>query len=114
MAPAFFIFAMAPMVMIFSLESESSLLPPTRETQIQYQGAKLEVPCIIFDDWCAQNQIDHIDVLRLELEGLELEVLQSSPKILKSVKIIIVQSFFHPYRERMANYFSPEGFSCKV
>lgn len=93
-----------------SFEHESSLLPPSRETEARYRGPKIEVPCVVLDDWCELNHIDHIDILRLELEGFELEVLQSSPKILKNTKILILQSFFYPYRDGMVNYFSLKNF----
>jgi len=89
-----------------SKEHESSLLPPSS----QCQGPQIEVPCVILDDWCQQNRVDHIDILRLELEGLELEVLRSSPRILKNTKIIIIPSFFHVYREGMVNYFELKAF----
>jgi FkbM family methyltransferase len=86
-------------------ESESSLLPPTEEMSGYYQGSQTRVPCVVFDDWCEKNQIDSIDILRLELEGLEMKVLEGASKILKNTKIIIVESFFRPYRVDMCNYF---------
>lgn len=89
-----------------SKESESSVLAPSNECQ----GPKIEVPCQILDDWCLENHVDHIDILRLELEGLELEVLRSSPHILKNTKMIFLQSFFRPYREGMVNYFELKAF----
>jgi FkbM family methyltransferase len=89
-----------------SWEHASSLLPPLNECQ----GPNIEVPCVILDDWCKENQIDHIDILRLELEGLELQVLQSSPQILKNTKIIVLPSFFRPYREGTPNYFELKAF----
>jgi len=91
-------------------EKESSLLAPTDEMQSSYQGPKLQVPCVVFDDWCDQNQIDNIDILTLELEGLELKVLERSSKILKNTKIIILQSFFKSYRIDMCNYFFLKDF----
>jgi FkbM family methyltransferase len=93
-----------------SYEYESSLLPPTQETENRYKGPKIEVPCVVLDDWCQQNDVDHIDILRLELEGLELQALQSSPHILKKVHILIVQSFFFPYRHNTVNYFHLKEF----
>jgi hypothetical protein len=93
-----------------SFEHESSLLPPSKETEMRYRGPKIEVPCVVLDDWCELNHIDRIDILRLELEGFELEVLQSSPKILKNTKILILQSFFSPYRDGMVNYFTLKNF----
>jgi FkbM family methyltransferase len=91
-------------------EHRSSLLPPTKETAVYTRGPILEVPCVVLDDWCAKNQIDQVDVLRLELDGLELHVLESSPKILKSAKLIILQTFFSPTRTQMVDYFQLKAF----
>lgn len=77
-----------------SCEHQSSLLPPSLGMSIEYQGPHIDVPCVILDDWCQQNQISYVDVLRVETEGLELQILQSSPNILKTAKVIMVQSFF--------------------
>jgi FkbM family methyltransferase len=82
----------------------SSLLPATKEMEIYCKGPRIEVPCVILDDWCWQNQVDHIDLLRLELEGKELPVLKSSPNILKTVKVIYVKTTIHPYRKGMTQY----------
>lgn len=91
-------------------EKESSLLAPTPEMQPYYQGPQLQVPCVALDDWCAQNQIGSVDILSLELEGLELKVLEGSSNILKNTKIVILQSFFQPYRIGMCNYFFVKDF----
>lgn len=48
---------------------ESSLLEPSPDLAIWWKGPKIDVPCVHFDDWCKGNGIDHIDILRLELEG---------------------------------------------
>ncbi|MDE3046199.1 MAG: FkbM family methyltransferase [Verrucomicrobiota bacterium] len=96
-----------------SCEQESSLLAPSPEMEVYYKGPIIPVPCVVLDDWCRENQIDQIDILQLNLEGLELEVLQSSPNILKNTKIIVFTSFFHSYRINMANYFSVKDFLVK-
>lgn len=87
-------------------EHESSVLPAYNACR----GPTIEVPCVVLDDWCKENQIDHIDILRLELEGLELEALKCSTEILKKTKLIIVPSFFHPYREGTVHYFELKAF----
>lgn len=97
-----------------SYEKESSLLPPTPEMAPFHRGPILEVPCVILDDWCKENQVDHIDILRLDLEGAELQVLQSSPEILKTVKLLIVPSFFYQYRVGMPTYFPLKDFLTKA
>jgi len=91
----------------------SSLLPLTPEMEIYCKGPQVEVPCVVLDDWCKENGIDRIDVLRLELEGMELPVLESSPEILKSVKVVFVKTIIHPYRRGMTQYHDLKNFLLK-
>lgn len=97
-----------------SYEDKTSLLEPTPAEAPYSKGPKIEVPCIALDDWCKENGINKIDVLRLDLEGAELRALQSSSEILKTVKLIIVQSFFHPYRIGTPNYFVLKDFLTRA
>lgn len=85
-------------------EGASSLLESSEWMDIHYQGPKVEVPCVILDDWCATNDIDHIDFMWLDLEGLELQVLTSSPQILSKVKVIYTETNFRPFRKKMTQY----------
>jgi len=96
-----------------SYDHASSLLPPSLGLASCNQESVIEVPCMILDDWCLHNNIDHIDILKLELEGFELQALQCSPNILKKVKMICVQSFFNPDRIGMTNYFWLKDFLLK-
>lgn len=88
----------------------SSLLPLTKEMEVYCKGPQIIVPCTILDDWCGENEVDHIDLLRLELEGLELQVLQNSPRILKNTKMIYVKTMMHPYRVWMTQYSELKSF----
>jgi FkbM family methyltransferase len=96
-----------------SYEYESSLLEPAEEWKNLIQGPTCEVPCTVLDDWCAENNVDHIDILRLDLEGAELRILKSSPEILKHTHIIILPSFFNSPRIGTANYFDLKDFLTK-
>jgi FkbM family methyltransferase len=96
-----------------SYEQASSLLPLSPDLGGSNPEPKIEVPCMSLDDWCQLNNIEHIDILRLELEGFELQALQCSPNILKKVRIIYLQSFFSPDRIGMTNYFWLKDFLYK-
>lgn len=96
----------------FSYEEASSLLQPPPETG-WINPEPIEVPCMILDDWCRLNNIEHIDILRLELEGFELQALQCSPNILKNVKVIQLHSFFSSDRIGITNYFYLKDFLYK-
>lgn len=73
-------------------EGASSLLSPTKRKELDYQGPKIDVPCVILDDWALENNVDHIDFMWLDLEGVELHVLKSSPRILNTVKVIYTET----------------------
>lgn len=96
-----------------SYEQGSSLLPRSPDLQQTHPEPEIEVPCMILDDWCQLNNIEHIDILKLELEGFELQALQCSPNILKKVKMIYIQSFFYSDRIGMTNYFWLKDFLYK-
>lgn len=85
-------------------EGASSLLEASEWMEIHYQGPKLEVSCVVLDDWCQANGIDHLDFMWLDLEGLELQVLKSSPKILTKVKVIYAETNFLKFRKGMTQF----------
>lgn len=85
-------------------EPSSALLRPTPAMEIHYQGPQIEVPCLTLDAWCTSNKVDHIDLLFLELQGVELQVLMASPHILKTVQAIYTQTHFFSFREGITHY----------
>ena len=85
-------------------EGASSVLPPSESQKLNYQGPKIEVPSVVLDDWCRKNQQSNIDFMWLDLEGYELQVLRSSPRILRTVKAIYTETNFYEFRKGMTMY----------
>lgn len=85
-------------------EGASSLLEASDWQAIHYQGPKVVVPCVVLDDWCALNGVERIDFMWLDLEGLELQTLKSSPKILETVSAIYTETNFLDFRKGMTQY----------
>lgn len=85
-------------------EGASSLLKPSEGMKIHYMGPEIEVPCVVLDDWCRENNVDHIDFMWLDLEGFELQLLKSSPNILKTVKVIFTETNSFRFREGTTLY----------
>lgn len=85
-------------------EGASSLLPASEGMKIHYQGPQVLVDCFILDDWCCENGVDKIDFMWLDLEGMELQTLESSPEILKTVSVIYTETNFYPFRVGMTQY----------
>lgn len=50
-----------------------------------------EVNTTTLDQFCEEKKINHIDILKIDVDGSELEVLQGGKKMLKMVKIILVE-----------------------
>ncbi len=91
-------------------EGASSLLPASESMKIHYMGPIIAVPCVIFDDWCAENDVSTVDFMWLDLEGFELSFLKSSPQILKTVKVIYTETNFYRFREGTAQYADLKSF----
>ena len=50
-----------------------------------------EVDSITLDKFCEENKIKHIDILKIDVDGSELEVLQGGDEILNKVKVALVE-----------------------
>jgi FkbM family methyltransferase len=64
----------------------------------------IQVPCFTLDDWATQANINHIDLLWLDLQGIELPLMQASPAMLKTVKVILTEVEFVEAYENQAQY----------
>ena len=53
--------------------------------------ATIDVPVITLDEYCAQNAISHVDILKLDVEGYEMNVLKGAKTFLARRAIRIIQ-----------------------
>jgi|TARA_B100000586_G_C20032365_1_gene393858 FkbM family methyltransferase len=58
---------------------------------LRKQFTTLEVKVNTLDNYCQKNQINDIDVLKIDTEGSEMEILEGAKNILKSTNIILVE-----------------------
>lgn len=58
-------------------------------------------------DWAADHGIDHIDVLKLDVEGCEADVLESLVDLLPTVKVLYVEYDSRIARRRIASLMDP-------
>jgi FkbM family methyltransferase len=73
-----------------------SLLEPKEHlkySHIQF-NKKMIVPTITIDCWAEIYGVDHVDMMWLDMQGMELEVLRASPKILATVKVVCMEVEF--------------------
>jgi FkbM family methyltransferase len=75
-------------------DASSSLLRPTGHLEVHPRvtfAASVQVPCVSLDDWARQHGIEKVDLLWLDLQGLEFDVLSASSLILPTVKAIYTE-----------------------
>jgi FkbM family methyltransferase len=64
----------------------------------------ITVPTITLDTWAQENNIDHIDFMWLDLQGMALPVLKGGVNILKTVRALFVELEFIEAYEGQAQY----------
>lgn len=85
-------------------ESVHSLLKPSSGWEIRNQGPVVNIECVVLDEWCHQNRMDRIDLLCLNLGGMESQVLKSSPKTLKNARCIYVHTYPNSFHRGIAKF----------
>lgn len=56
-------------------------------------ASEVTVSCVVLDDWCHDQGITHVDFLRMDAGGMEWQIIQSSPRILKSVLVLLTKTY---------------------
>lgn len=72
--------------------STSHLVPVPGSEQV---GSD-EVQVVRLDDWARKEGVDHVDVLKLDIEGGELDALRGAEKVLKGVRAVECEVHFNP------------------
>lgn len=67
------------------------------KTWIQSSG--IDVRSQTLDDWMLSNQVDHIDMIWMDVQGGELDVLKGASECLKNVRCIFTEVGLKPYYE---------------
>ena len=69
----------------------SSILKPKEHLNYHKEisfNSKIEVSIVNLDEWCELNNITQVDLMWLDLQGMEPSVIKSSPNIISKTKFI--------------------------
>ncbi|MDN3506143.1 MAG: FkbM family methyltransferase [Simkaniaceae bacterium] len=76
----------------YGVAGQSSLFPDNPETWpwswVEIEEQPITVPITTLDDWAEKHGIQKVDFLWLDMQGSEYQMLQASPRILKTVTAI--------------------------
>lgn len=75
------------------------------------QLERIVVPSITLERLCKLHAIESVDLLKIDVEGSELEILDSSREILPSIKKVVVE--YHENRESVKELMVKNGFAVK-
>lgn len=73
-----------------------------------YNQEKL-IEIITIDDYCQQQNIKHIDLLKIDTQGFEIACLQGAAQMLNAVKVLKCEVSFFDYYERSTSFFELES-----
>jgi len=81
----------------------SSIYPPSEDAMCRHpalaevlpveETARIEMTTL--DEWCAQEGVTHVDVIKLDTQGSELGVLEGAAEILRTVRAVEVEVEFN-------------------
>lgn len=64
----------------------------------------ISIHSFVLDEWCQLNGIPKVDFIRLDVNGMEFKILQSSPTIVSNAIVIITKTYFHKPRNAVVHY----------
>ncbi len=64
------------------------------------ENQPIKVSCTTLDDFCNDNHVEAIDLLKIDVQGAEVSVLKGGKNILNSVKAIIVEISLYDFYVR--------------
>jgi len=67
------------------------------------------------DDFCTENKVEHVDILKLDIQGSELKALQGAERMLKErrISLIFTEVLFDPEYDQQAYYHEIASFLGK-
>lgn len=83
-----------------TFSDSASLLPPAAalaETYAVHSGRKVRVPVVRLDDWVREHQLPWPDLLKLDLQGYELNALRGAPACLQHARAVVLELSFREY-----------------
>lgn len=89
-------------------DASSSLMEPVEHLQDHpdtFFNTVTAVDCLTLDNWAMVNNIDNIDMLWLDMQGFEMNMLQQSETILKTVKLIHTEVSMKETYKDVPHYF---------
>jgi len=70
----------------------------------------IQVPTARLDSFCRANEVEHIDLLKIDVQGAERLVLEGASEILEKTKVVVLEISFYDYYEQNSSFSDIERF----
>jgi FkbM family methyltransferase len=83
----------------------------------EYGSKVLELPCYTIKTICENYKINSIDIVKIDVEGATYEILNSMGNILKTIKIMHIETESYPFfnnqklHDTVSNFLIEKGFT---
>ena len=97
-----------------NLESKDSIGVTTAKSKgdeeyFQNFNTEIEVKTTTLDSFLEDHPLNHVDLIKIDVQGAECQVLKGASKFLKNTKIIIVEISFFDYYENQTSFLDVES-----
>jgi FkbM family methyltransferase len=72
---------------------------------------RIEVYAVTLDALCRENNVSHIDILKIDVEGMETEILEASKDVLNRVHRIVVERHSKKLRNEVVTFLTDNHFA---
>lgn len=75
-------------------DGSSSILPPLKHLDVHPDVSfthKIKIKCVTLDEWVKKEKIEKIDLMWLDMQGMEYNALQAGQEILKNTQAIFTE-----------------------
>lgn len=73
-------------------------------------NSEIQVPTARLDTFCRANNIPHIDLLKIDVQGAERFVLEGGPETLEKSRVVVLEISFFDYYEQSSSFSDIEKF----
>lgn len=67
------------------------------------------VDCITLDNWAILNEINNIDLLKMDAQGAEPDILRGGREILKNTRVIVTELMFYDLYKKKNSFYEIES-----
>jgi FkbM family methyltransferase len=90
--------------MLDASEVSNSFLPPLKETwaEVKFETGGIsqkKVPIMTIDNYCAKEGISRVYLMKIDVQGYELKVLEGASHVLTSTGFVFVEAGIQPFYE---------------